>query len=190
MASRAKIWLLSSVAAVTLAGGGAVGQETTTYNYDALGRLSGSSISGGPNNTRKTGTCFDPAGNRTRYDVATSAPGACPTPTPTPTQTSSNQPPVANDDTVSLQCNATTTMNLVANDTDPENNLPLSLVSIAFASGGDASASVTSSTSVSITGDMRRSTTEFSYVVQDSLGAQSTGSLTVNSIGPLGTVCA
>ena len=61
------------------------GQETTTYSYDGLGRLKGSTISGGTNSGRTTGTCFDAAGNRTRYDVATSAPGACPTPTPTPT---------------------------------------------------------------------------------------------------------
>lgn len=82
---RKNVWLLSSAVAVALMGGAALGQETTTYSYDALGRLTGSSISGGPNNTRTTGTCFDAAGNRTRYDVATSTPGACPTPTPTPT---------------------------------------------------------------------------------------------------------
>lgn len=83
--SRKKIWLLSSAATATLICGAAFGQETTTYSYDALGRLTGSSISGGPNNSRTTGTCFDWAGNRTRYDVATSTPSACPTPTPTPT---------------------------------------------------------------------------------------------------------
>ncbi|WP_363130087.1 hypothetical protein [Sphingomonas sp.] len=66
-------------------GSAAAAQETTTYTYDALGRLTGSSISGGPNSSRVTGTCFDAAGNRTRYDVATTVPAACPTPTPTPT---------------------------------------------------------------------------------------------------------
>ena len=64
---------------------GALGNESVNYSYDALGRLTDSSISGGPNDTRKTGTCFDRAGNRTRYDVATSAPSTCPTPSPTPT---------------------------------------------------------------------------------------------------------
>ena len=61
-----------------------LGNETVNYSYDALGRLTGSTTTGGPNDTRRTGTCFDPAGNRVRYDVATSAPSACPTPTPTP----------------------------------------------------------------------------------------------------------
>lgn len=67
----------------TLLVGSAFAQETTTYSYDAQGRLTGSTIAGGPNNSRQTGTCFDRAGNRTRYDVATSTPAVCPTPTPT-----------------------------------------------------------------------------------------------------------
>jgi hypothetical protein len=83
--SRKKIWLLSSATTVTLMGSAALAQETTTYSYDALGRLTGSEISGGPNDTRKTRTCFDAMGNRVRYDMTTSAPSTCPTPTPTPT---------------------------------------------------------------------------------------------------------
>ncbi|THD38314.1 MAG: hypothetical protein E7773_00745 [Sphingomonas sp.] len=82
--SRKKVWFLSSAATVWVIGGAAAAQETTTYTYDALGRLTGSSISGGPNTSRVTGTCFDAAGNRTRYDVATSTPTPCPSPTPTP----------------------------------------------------------------------------------------------------------
>lgn len=62
--------------------GGPLGNETVNYTYDGLGRLTGSNITGGPNNTRTTGTCFDRAGNRMRYDVNTSAPAICPTPTP------------------------------------------------------------------------------------------------------------
>lgn len=82
--SRAKSWLAGSAAALAILSCSALAQETTTYSYDGLGRLKSSSIAGGPNDTRKTGTCFDAAGNRTRYDVATGAPAACPTPTPTP----------------------------------------------------------------------------------------------------------
>lgn len=74
-----------SVAGITgvLLVGSAYGQETITYSYDAQGRLTGSVTTGGPNNTRQTGTCFDRAGNRTRYDVANATPAVCPTPTPT-----------------------------------------------------------------------------------------------------------
>jgi hypothetical protein len=83
--NRIRIWALGSAAAVAIMTGGALAQETATYGYDGLGRLKASAITGGPNDTRKTGTCFDAAGNRTRYDVATASPTACPTPTPTPT---------------------------------------------------------------------------------------------------------
>jgi hypothetical protein len=67
--------------------------DTTTYVYDVLGRLIGTSVSGGPNNGIGTAFCLDAAGNRTTYS---SGPGtmACgnggtpnPTPTPTPTPT-------------------------------------------------------------------------------------------------------
>jgi len=85
--SRIASWLAGSAAAVTILSCSALAQETTTYSYDGLGRLQNSTIVGGTNNGRKTGTCFDAAGNRTRYDVATSASAACPTPTPTPTST-------------------------------------------------------------------------------------------------------
>lgn len=81
-----KYKLLAGVAGLTLVGGavGALAQETTTYSYDALGRLTGSTIVGGTNNGKLTGTCFDRAGNRVRYDTGSAAPAVCPTPTPTP----------------------------------------------------------------------------------------------------------
>jgi len=84
--NRAKIWLATSVATAAILSCSALAQETTTYSYDGLGRLKGSVIAGGTNSGRTTGTCFDAAGNRTRYDVAMSIPAACPVPTPTPTQ--------------------------------------------------------------------------------------------------------
>ncbi|WP_066793538.1 Ig-like domain-containing protein [Sphingomonas soli] len=167
-----------------------LGNETATYSYDALGRLTGSVITSGPNNGRQTGTCFDAAGNRIRQDAATSTIAACPTPTPspTPTPTPTNSPPTAVADSINVLCNDSDTIDLIANDSDPESNAPLTLVSITYSSGGGASASVASSTSAAVTGDASRSTTVFTYVVQDSLGAQSNGTLTVVSIGPF-SVC-
>lgn len=76
---------LACVAAAANSSGSELGNESVTYTYDELGRLTGSTITGGPNNTQRTGTCFDRAGNRMRYDMATSAPSTCPTPSPTPT---------------------------------------------------------------------------------------------------------
>ena len=75
--------------AIAMIAGPAISQSATeTYTYDALGRLVKIDRSGGQNDGKITGTCFDPAGNRTRYDLSDSAPAACPTfvslPTPTP----------------------------------------------------------------------------------------------------------
>lgn len=78
-----RVVLSLAFGAAALMADSAAGQETTTFTYDALGRLTGSATVGGPNNMRQTGTCFDRAGNRTRYDVATATPAPCPTPTPT-----------------------------------------------------------------------------------------------------------
>jgi YD repeat-containing protein len=82
---RIGLFLVIATGAATLAaaapfGGSLLGNETVNYSYDELGRLTGSNTTGGPNNTRTTGTCMDKAGNRVRYDVGTSAPAACPTP--------------------------------------------------------------------------------------------------------------
>jgi len=83
--SRVRPWLAGGALTAAILACSALAQETTTYSYDGLGRLKGSTIAGGTNSGRATGTCFDAAGNRTRYDVATGTPAACPTPTPTPT---------------------------------------------------------------------------------------------------------
>lgn len=51
----------------------ALASETTTYSYDALGRLTGSSSAGTVNNGLNTSIQYDPAGNRTNYTVTGSA---------------------------------------------------------------------------------------------------------------------
>lgn len=172
-------------------------QETVTYQYDALGRLSASVISGGPNNGIATATCFDPAGNRTQYFTGSGAPPACaslpspaptptPGPTPTPAPAPTNQPPIATNDTFSLRCWTSGVKNLTANDSDPDGNLPLTLKSIVRQSGS-ADATIISASSVSIDAN-DKGPSVFSYVVADSLGATATGKLTVTSTGTL-AVC-
>lgn len=84
---RVEWFLIVGIGALGLAAaapyeGNPLGNETVNYTYDELGRLTVSNTTGGPNNTRTTGTCFDKAGNRMRYDVATATPTPCPTPTP------------------------------------------------------------------------------------------------------------
>lgn len=44
-------------------------QETTTYSYDALGRLQAVKVDNGPANGTNTAITYDPAGNRVMYKV-------------------------------------------------------------------------------------------------------------------------
>jgi hypothetical protein len=80
--SRAKVGLVTSLVTATILSCSVLAQETAAYSYGALARLDGSTISSGTNNGRITSVCFDEAGNRMRYDVATSPPPACPWPSP------------------------------------------------------------------------------------------------------------
>lgn len=50
-----------------------IAQETTTYSYDAQGRLIGSSISGGPANGVNAAIQYDSADNRVNYTVTGAA---------------------------------------------------------------------------------------------------------------------
>ncbi|SIO20971.1 YD repeat-containing protein [Parasphingorhabdus marina DSM 22363] len=60
-------------ASLLLASGPALSQATTTYEYDALGRLTGTSTTGGTNDGLATDYEYDPAGNRSRVVVTGSS---------------------------------------------------------------------------------------------------------------------
>lgn len=84
--NRKSAFLLSAAAGAMFAAADARASDTTTYRYDALGRLIAVTTSGGPNNGQNVGTCYDRAGNRTTYTVNTTGtpPPACPPPPPSP----------------------------------------------------------------------------------------------------------
>jgi len=85
---RARSLLLSGfTCAIFMSGAPATASETTSFTYDALGRLTATKRTGGPSNGANMATCFDPAGNRLRYDVTIAAPTSCSTPPPTPRST-------------------------------------------------------------------------------------------------------
>lgn len=195
-------WLLlcGVVPAASLVGSSSSGSEMTTYSYDALGRLVTTSRTGGPSNGIAMATCFDPAGNRMQYSTGTGGAPGCPTwvaptptptptpsqnpaslPTPTPTPTSTNQPPVAVSDSGTGICSSVITINLVANDTDPDHNTPLVLYSIDATSGASLS-TIISSTSASFIA-MAPGTYTFNYAVADNLGATGTGQASVTFTG-------
>lgn len=195
--SRALCACCSAVALFTL-GAPIRASETTTYSYDALGRLVRTSIGGGPSDGISTALCFDAAGNRARYYRGSGSGPACaaptytplpdptptPAPTPTPTPTPANSPPIANADAASFNCSITRTVDLTANDTDPEGNLPLNLISV---TGNEDSVWIVSMTSSSVTVATNSAGQYYmDYTVADSLGATSQGSL---SLAVTGTQC-
>jgi YD repeat-containing protein len=63
----ARLFLATSFCALATA---ATASETTTYTYDALGRLVATSSSGSVNNGLTTSIAYDPAGNRQSYAVS------------------------------------------------------------------------------------------------------------------------
>ncbi|MEP2990304.1 MAG: RHS repeat domain-containing protein [Parasphingorhabdus sp.] len=56
-------------ALLLMASGPVLATETTTYEYDALGRLVKSTKSGGPSSGTEKSTSYDAAGNRTNQTV-------------------------------------------------------------------------------------------------------------------------
>ncbi|HEY0313558.1 MAG TPA: Ig-like domain-containing protein [Allosphingosinicella sp.] len=166
-----------------------------TYSYDALGRLVATSSSGTVNNGLTTGIAYDPAGNRSCYTVAgaaTGTGGSCtpppppppspppspPPPSPPPPPPPGNQPPVANADTApSIPKCGTTTVNVTANDTDPEGNYPLTVTGV---SGGvGLTLTILSASTIEIDSLGPSGLKTFNYTVSDSLGATSTGTVSV-----------
>lgn len=105
--------------------------------------------------------------------------------TATGTGTINDNPPVANSDNAgSMDCGDAITFNVVANDTDPDGHYPLGLVSASASSSG-IFVSVFSGTDIRIISSGGFSGTKgFSYVVQNGLGAQSTGTGTINVLAP------
>ncbi|WP_207791621.1 Ig-like domain-containing protein [Sandaracinobacteroides saxicola] len=147
--------------------------ETTTFTYDALGRLVSTSSSGTVNNGLSNTIAYDPAGNRSSYGTS-GAPGGTQPPPPPP----ANQPPVANPDSITSPKCVTRFVNVVANDTDPEGNYPLGLVSV-----NQPRAWVESGTTVGMFTPDVNGGYAITYTVADSLGATSTGTLSVNVTG-------
>ena len=170
--------LLFSVSATALMCASALSAtETVTYSYDAQGRLVQSVISGTVNNGQSSSTSFDAANNRTNYSVSLS--GSPPPPPP------ANRPPVTAADSLSVPRCSIKSKDVTFNDSDPEGNVPLVLLSAVNANPSHGSASVASASSVSYEAYGTATGTDVvTYTVRDSLGASSTGTLTITFSGP------
>lgn len=160
------VWCCLACAA--LIGGPAHSSETRTYSYDALGRLTAATSSGAVNNGQSDSIAYDPAGNRTGYTVTGATGGGGLPPPP-------NNSPVANADLLVVTSWGSGLVNVVANDTDPDGDVPFTLLSVSEAGGR---AYVANSTTVGWYG---ASTGNYivNYTVRDSRGATANGVVNV-----------
>jgi Bacterial Ig domain len=172
-----RILLLSVSVIALLVPLGVKATETVTYSYDAQGRLVQSVISGTVNNGQSNTTSFDAANNRTNYSVSVNG-GTPPPPT-------SNQPPVTVADTLlNVPKCAVRSKDVTFNDSDPEGNVPLVLLSVVNANPSLGFALVKSASTVEYSADSSGATgtDTVTYTVRDSLGATATGILTVSIV--------
>jgi hypothetical protein len=178
--NRKMLYCAGTVGAALSWNGAGAATDSVSYSYDALGRLVAVSTSGGPNNGQAVATAYDPAGNRSSYSL-TGAGGSPPPPPPPPP---GNTPPVANPDTLSLAKCQAGTATVTANDTDADGDLPLAVIGINDTSGY---AYWVSPSQVGWAGSPP-GTYSLGYAIQDSRGAQASGTLTVTVSGT-GTTC-
>jgi YD repeat-containing protein len=172
--SRKSKHLLGAAAGALGLNAAAAASETVTFTYDALGRLVAVATAGGPNDGLNVGTCYDRAGNRSAYTVATGgAPPACPPPPPP----AGNQPPVTASDSLSVPQCASASVNVLANDFDPEGHTPLVLLSVT--QGNKGVATIVSSATIQFEAGFATGGSALTYTVRDSLGATSTGTLNI-----------
>ncbi|WP_430316910.1 Ig-like domain-containing protein [Pseudomonas sp. p1(2021b)] len=95
---------------------------------------------------------------------------------------SSNQPPVAMPDSAATQAGTPVVVNVLANDTDPDRNLPLSVVGLAQPDSGKGTVA-SDGTQVTYTPPQQVTapfTASFTYQARDALGAESASPATVS----------
>jgi hypothetical protein len=122
---------------------------------------------------------YDKADNRSTVDVKTTS--ACASTSGDGGGGGGNQPPVANPDSASTSACGTVTINVVANDTDPDGNYPLHVAGIVSATKGSVDSYTT--TSITYTAAVSSATGVVTYTVTDSLGATSDGDLSITISG-------
>lgn len=153
-------------------------QVTITRQYDALGRLISTSISGGVNDGKNTSTSYDAAGNRTAQATGS---GSTPTPTPgTPTPTPAPAL-VAQNYSLYLPCYTWAHQSLLPGAGGVS---PVIVDSITpTVEPPDASQLSQDGDGVSVWVGGGQTTTVFSYSLRDSVGQAAWGQITVASYG-------
>lgn len=150
--------------------------ETVTHQYDELGRLISSTKTGGPATGSQTTTAYDPAGNRSNQTTSGATGGGTPPPPPPV-----NQPPVANGDLGGTMAKCSfKTVNVTGNDTDPEGSYPLEVVSVF---SNQIGITIANTTSIQFESGSSTGGKSATYTVKDSLGATSTGTVSITVSG-------
>jgi len=184
--------LAGSVLAVASA---ALANETVTYSYDELGRLTRVSRSGTVNNGVQASYGYDAADNRSNVTVSLSAapppppsppppppppPPPSPPPPPPPPPPPGNQPPVAVSDSAwTMKCMSSGVLvSVLANDYDPDGNTPLTMLGASYG-GSLGTVSVSSGRVRFQPNGSGAGTAAVAYTIRDSLGATATGTLNV-----------
>ena len=186
-------YLLGTAVGVLVLNGSGQASDTVIYSYDALGRLVATSTTGGTNDGLGVSTAYDPAGNRTNYSVSGASgsppppppPPPSPPPPPPPPPPPGNQPPVAVADVGSQNRCTEASYDVLANDSDPDGNLPLVLVSVS--GGGTRGTPTIFQNKISFTPNGLNGTALVDYTMRDSLGATASTTLTITLSG---AVCA
>lgn len=150
---------LVATTAVVLFGalaGSALAQSTTTYGYDAQGRL----ISASRSNTA-TSYDYDKAGNRAQVVI-----------------TGGNTPPVAASDTAAVTAGSTISISALANDSDADSDA-LTITQVTGATKGTALV-INGGLNISYAANTGTSGTEtLTYTIADSKGATAQGTITI-----------
>jgi hypothetical protein len=100
--------------------------------------------------------------------------------TATATIAGSSGPPIANDDTATAGICQNTTINVLANDTDPGGNVPLTLVSVTGGNGNGTATVVSNMVRYHANG--ATGADFFTYTVKNTLNLTATASLSINLV--------
>lgn len=173
-----KIYNLVAFSFITSVSSPALGADTVAYRYDDLGRLIESKTTGGPNNSLGQTVVYDPAGNRTSLVIG----GAGGPPDPPPPPPTNNNAPIANPDSLSLKRCYSGYANVLANDTDPDGDVPLSIIDVQaddFLAQHGTVIIQAPSLYIETPSVQYNSTYYIDYIVEDARGARATGRLTL-----------
>lgn len=157
--------------------------ETVAYSYDARGRLikvvrSGSAQS---NSNVTTDYSHDKANNRKQLVTINSPNSSGTPPSPPPPPPPVNSPPTTVADALTVNKCGIGDVNVIANDSDPEGNVPLVVTGASNANPAKGTAYAVSASTVRYEADPGGATGSDSvtYTVRDSLGATSTGTVNI-----------